>query len=552
MSGFKATCGSIPVCPYLDTIKRPLLSYTALPICTTTSSKIKVYMCLVCGEFHQGRTEGSSAMAHALEKGHYVWQAMTDASGELEPKSRFYCLPDNYPIIDTSLSDLTRAFECKFPPALISTLSTNTEMSRDVFGNSYLPGYVGSVDLGKTDYISSAVVALGQVEVLRDYFLMESEKSLPGYIGGGNMGTSEKTLLFEFGNFLRRLWSGSRLRASIDPQGFVKVVDHASGGKFKVVKGGEGGEFWCWLVGALHRAVLKGLGKKDKRRGRTVFTEAFEGKVKVRTVRAKEKERVVEEEDEKNDSILSNGASSKAKSSTNDDIEIEETTVSVPFLQLTVDIPQKPLFKDDSKGGLVIPQENLTDLMKKFDGNTVIDMVGRKGGREKKQYNISHLPPYLVLNLKRFIKTKFGIEKNPTIVTFPVEGVDFKPYVAKSEGEEDLDVDEMKVKDIKSLLSEMGKSPKGAVEKNDLIKIAKEALGKRYKYDLVASIAHDTPTNVGRETASNPITEGSHRVHARHQASNQWFEVNGQKVESVMPQMVAVSEAVVLVFKKQN
>ena len=103
--------------------------------------------------------------------------------------------------------------------------------------------------------------------------------------------------MFEFGNFVRRLWSGSRLRTSIDPQGFVKIVDHASGGKFKVGKGGEGGKFWCWLVGALHRAVLKGLGKKDKRKGRTIFTEAFEGKVKVRTVRAKEKKERVEEEE---------------------------------------------------------------------------------------------------------------------------------------------------------------------------------------------------------------------------------------------------------------
>jgi hypothetical protein len=98
----------------------------------------------------------------------------------------------------------------------------------------------------------------------------------------------------------------------------------------------------------------------------------------------------------------------------------------------------------------------------------------------------------------------------------------------------------------------MGKSITGAVEKSALVKMVKEGFAKRYKYDLISSIAHDTPTNVGKETASDPIEEGSHRVMARHEASRQWFEVSEQNVTSVMPQMVAVSEAVVLVFKKQG
>ena len=118
--------------------------------------------------------------------------ARSDASGEPESSSKFYCLPDNYPIHDTSLSDLKRAYECSFTPPTISQLNANTDMSRDVFGNSYLPGYVGSVDLGKTDYVSAAVTAIGQVEIIRDYFLLSSEKSLPGFSNGGGMGTVEK------------------------------------------------------------------------------------------------------------------------------------------------------------------------------------------------------------------------------------------------------------------------------------------------------------------------------------------------------------------------
>jgi U4/U6.U5 tri-snRNP-associated protein 2 len=192
------------------------------------------------------------------------------------------------------------------------------------------------------------------------------------------------------------------------------------------------------------------------------------------------------------------------------------------------------------------------DLMSKFDGKTVIDGVGGKGVREKKQYNVKDMPTYLVLNLRRFTKTKFGVEKNPTIVTFPVEGVDFKGFVAGGESSSEEDVDAMKVKELKAALASMGRTIKGSVEKSFLVKMVKEGRARMHKYDLVSSIAHDTPTNVGKETASDPIEEGTHRVMARHEASRQWFEVRGQDVNSVMPQMVAVSEAVVLVFKKQG
>ena len=207
-------------------------------------------------------------------------------------------------------------------------------------------------------------------------------------------------------------------------------------------------EFWCWLISYIHRAILKGSDKKTRRSGKSVFTSAFQGSIKVRTVRAVDKKNSYLSEadhDSMNDSVLG-GQKKEATPGAGqaDNIEIEETTQEVPFLQLTVDIPQKPLFKDDSKGGLVIPQENLMDLMNKFDGKTVIDGVSRKGAKEKKQYNVKEMPKYLVLNLKRFTKTKFGIEKNPTIVTFPVEGVDFGGYVVGGGGGEE-NVDSMKV-----------------------------------------------------------------------------------------------------------
>ena len=44
--------------------------------------------------------------------------------------------------------------------------------------------------------------------------------------------------------------------------------------------------------------------------------------------------------------------------------------------------------------------------------------------RERKQYRIVQLPEYLVCHLKRFTKNTWFVEKNPTIVTFPVKNLE--------------------------------------------------------------------------------------------------------------------------------
>ena len=43
-----------------------------------------------------------------------------------------------------------------------------------------------------------------------------------------------------------------------------------------------------------------------------------------------------------------------------------------------------------------------------------------------KRYKLQRLPPYIILHFKRFTKNNFVEEKNPTIVNFPLRGVDFR------------------------------------------------------------------------------------------------------------------------------
>lgn len=73
------------------------------------------------------------------------------------------------------------------------------------------------------------------------------------------------------------------------------------------------------------------------------------------------------------------------------DMVIDETTTDSHFLQLTLDIPEKPLFRDED-GGLVIPQEPLVGVLKKFDGITFSDAISKSGVAQRKRYQLRKLP----------------------------------------------------------------------------------------------------------------------------------------------------------------
>ena len=43
-----------------------------------------------------------------------------------------------------------------------------------------------------------------------------------------------------------------------------------------------------------------------------------------------------------------------------------------------------------------------------------------------RRFKCQELPPYIILHFKRFTKYIFVEEKNPTIVNFPLRGLDFR------------------------------------------------------------------------------------------------------------------------------
>ncbi len=63
------------------------------------------------------------------------------------------------------------------------------------------------------------------------------------------------------------------------------------------------------------------------------------------------------------------------------------------------------------------PQVPIFHVLRKFDGEAVTDDI--RAGRRR--FRITRLPRYLPLHFRRFTKNNFFVEKNPTLVNFPVK-----------------------------------------------------------------------------------------------------------------------------------
>jgi len=311
-----------------------------------------------------------------------------------------------------------------------------------------------------------------------------------------------------FSLLLRNMWSPHRFKSSVDPHMLVQAVSVASNKKYHVGKQAEAGEFLAWLLHQLHVGVggsVKSSRKKKKKKknkdsssattsassGGSVIHDTFMGRVEMTTVVRRRKRRGEDaalemlnqggaasssaaavaknmDEDEDDDRDGSDDEETierkrkkreTVQSLANETVIVEEETVTeTDFLQLTLDIPEKPLFKDDD-GGLVIPQEPLVNVLRKFDGVSFSDVLAMQqqqqtsienGGdgtvvSKRRRYQLKKLPNYLILHLNRFKRNGFFIEKNPTIVMFPVKNFDLSSYVFPEGGRDKVpSVDEVK------------------------------------------------------------------------------------------------------------
>lgn len=555
ISGRGSDESDVIACPYLDTIQRSRMEFDFEPSCSVSlETGPHVYGCLVCGKFFRGKGQHTPAYTHAVDEGHYVYIHLS--------KGTFHCLPDDYEIKDPSLADVSAALHPTFTEEEIRKIDSNTDLARDLFGRRYLPGFIGLNNLNKTDYISSTIQALAHVRPLRDYFLRLSHRDTFVSSTDTRKKKNKKAkkpphrmsdLVQCFGELIRKMWSNKRFKSTVDPHMLIQIISRASKKKFQVGHQSEVGEFMAWFLNQLH----VGLGGSRKA-GSSIVYRTFQGKIEMTTRQRKKKSEadVVDGKEEPTD------PKDPDRDSDDEDI-IEEKVIETTFLQLTLDIPEKPLFRDDD-GGLVIPQEPLVSVMKKFDGISFSEALNKSGMAQQKRYRLLELPPYLILHLARFKTNNYSREKNPTIVTFPVKNLDLSSYTFPKGGKQipptEEEVRAMTISELKTLLKKYGREDitAGALEKSDLVEAACDFVCKSLpdlladKYDLVANITHNSPADVGREGKHDPLQEGSYKCHIEHKSSNQWFETQDLHVEETMPQLIGVSESYLLIFERKS
>ncbi|URD89757.1 U4 U6.U5 tri-snRNP-associated protein [Musa troglodytarum] len=456
-------------CPYLDTVNRQVLDFDFEKFCSISLSNLNVYACLVCGKYYQGRGLNSHAYTHSLEAGHHVYINLQT--------EKVYCLPDGYEIDDPSLDDIRHVLNPRFSREQVLHLDENRQWSRALDGSNYLPGMVGLNNIKETDFVNVTIQSLMRVTPLRNFFLIPE-----------NYQHSKSPLVHRFGELTRKIWHARNFKGQVSPHEFLQAVMKASNKRFQIGVQSDPVEFMSWLLNTLH-AQLRHSKKKD----RSIIYDCFQGELEV--VKEIQKKPLIEKndhDDEENKVIVAEGRSS------NDSV-VRETS-KVPFLMLGLDLPPPPLFKDAMEKN-IIPQVPLFNILKKFDGETVTEVVRPCIARMR--YRVTRLPKYIILHMRRFTKNNFFIEKNPTLVNFPVKNLELKDYIPL---------------------------PPPKVKKK-----------LRSKYDLIANIVHDGKPG-----------EGCYRVFVQRKSEELWFEMQDLHVNETLPQMVALSEAYMQIYEQQE
>ncbi|TPX72232.1 hypothetical protein SpCBS45565_g00508 [Spizellomyces sp. 'palustris'] len=419
---------------FLDTVNRYMLDFDFEKLCSVSLSNLNVYACLVCGKYFQGRGKSSHAYFHSLHENHHVFINLHTL--------KVYILPDGYEYV----------LNPTFTPKQVAQLDKGNPYSYDLNNKRYLPGFVGLNNIKANDYVNVVVQSLLHVQPLRDHFLID------------NSATGSE-LVKRFGMLMRKVWNPRAFKGQVSPHELLQEISNASQKKFRLNEQADPTDLISWLLNALHA----GMGGK-KKAGSSLIHRTFQGEIRIDSQTIVVKETVEGEEAEKKVFDESREIISKRS----------------PFMFLTLDLPPPPLFQDETEKN-IIPQIPLATLLSKYDGVT-----GQESGNILRRYKITALPEYLIFHIKRFTKNNWTMEKNPTIVNFPIKNVDMSDYV---EGP--------------------------------------DALGET-RYDLVANICHEGKPGPGN---------GIYRVHVHDKAKDQWFQIQDLFVEEIMPQMIFLSES---------
>jgi len=502
-------------CPYISTINKAILDFDQEKVCSVSLKDNNIYSCLICGKYFHGKGKTTPCYIHSLSEQHHLFI-------NLETRD-IYCLPDDYELtddyVDSDKKNENILFQIKqnlLPEytkreiKLIDKISSNYCTS--LGGDSFLPGYLGLGYVKNCQYFNVVIQSLSHLKKFRNFFLEYNRKI-------DNKDDSIEIFIKKLSDIIKKLWNFSSYKTHIDQRECLQLLEKASNKKFLMsninsdipisdgtksnninnfdLNNGNTGndiivngnynsikvnhetntkynndiiEFLSWILNTLKLFFTK---KKLE----NIIEEYFQGIVQVETYTF-----LKEADANKN---LKPGESIKIL----DGVNYIYTKKKVKFLYLTMDLPMVPLFKD-SHEKIAIPQINIYELFKKYNGEQFTEDPTRA---QRKKFKILSLPKYLILIFKRFENNSFFLEKNPTIVNFPLENL---------------------------VIEEHGMSNKNSLNKNEK------------KFSLISNIIHD-----GKPGDTN------FRVQIKNKERNEWFEIQDIHVQKILAESVAVCES---------
>ncbi|KAJ6520270.1 cysteine proteinase [Mycena sanguinolenta] len=447
---------------YLDTINRAILDFDFEKVCSVSLTNINIYGCLVCGKYFQGRGRNSYAYSHSIHEDHHVFINLQT--------TQVYVLPDGYPVSDPSLDDISFVLAPSFSPVSIANLSSPAHLAKpsyDLANKVYLPGYVGLNNIKRNDHMNVIIHCLLHIPPLRDNLLLS------------NFRGKESELLKRFAGLAKKLWNPRLFKGQVSPHEFLQEVNRASAGKFRLEQQGDPVEFLGWLLNRLH----KDTGGTKRQNSSIIFT-TFQGQLRVETQQV----------------LLRSDAGENEKPRF--DIARDITSTVSPFLFLAVDLPPPPLFQDAVEKN-IIPQVGIHSVLAKYDGRTTQESAG-----QLRRYKCQRLPPYIILHFKRFTKNAFVEEKNPTIVNFPLRGLDFREYVDAT------------------------------------------ASGESTVYDLIANVTHESVAGTTRDK-ENTVWKVYLRAAGGGGEGEKWFMIQDLIVEEARKEMIFLGETVLQIWERR-
>ncbi|KAH9591384.1 U4/U6.U5 tri-snRNP-associated protein 2, variant 2 [Schistosoma haematobium] len=220
-----------------------MLDFDFEKLCSVSLSHLNVYACLICGKYFQGRGNSTHAYTHSVSESHHVFL-------NLETR-RFYCLPDDYEILDGSLEDITYLLNPTFSTPEILALDSYSKMVRAYNGLTYYPGVVGLNNIKANDYCNVILQMLSHISPLRNYFLdIKKFENLPSVSGDQMM-----LLVQRFSELIRKLWNPRNFKTHVSPHEFLQAVVLCSKKRFQITEQGDAIEFLSWLVNAIDKAL---------------------------------------------------------------------------------------------------------------------------------------------------------------------------------------------------------------------------------------------------------------------------------------------------------